>query len=78
MITTILARFPFSSDVRGPRVVLYEFLGGDVSLGHWNPYLAHTKTNSAQFCYSLLNQTGVKLFFSNNLSASSKQMKYCV
>ena len=37
MITIILARFPLSSEVRGLRVVLYEFLGGDVSLGLWNP-----------------------------------------
>ena len=38
MITIILTRFPLSSEVRGPRVVLCEFLGGDdVSLGPWNP-----------------------------------------
>ena len=34
MINIILTRFPLSSEERGPRVVLYEFLGGDdVSLG---------------------------------------------
>ena len=38
MINIILSKFPLSSEVRGPRVVLYEFLGGDdVSLGPWNP-----------------------------------------
>ena len=51
MITIILTRFPLSSEALGPRVVLYEFLGEDVSLGPWEP-LAHTKTSSAQFCYS--------------------------
>ena len=31
-------KISLSSEVRGPRVVLYEFLGGDdVSLGPWNP-----------------------------------------
>ena len=33
MITIILARFPMSSEALNPRVVLYEFLGGDMSLG---------------------------------------------
>ena len=33
MITITLARFPLSSEALGPRVVLYEYLGGDVSLG---------------------------------------------
>ena len=33
MITIILARFPLSSEAQGPTVVLYKFLGGDVSLG---------------------------------------------
>ena len=38
MMTIILTRFPLSSEVRGPRVVLHEFLGGDdVSPGPWNP-----------------------------------------
>ena len=51
MITIILTRFPLSSEALGPRVVLYEFLGADVSLGPWEP-LAQTKTSSTQFCYS--------------------------
>ena len=33
MITIILARFPLSSEKLNLMVVLYEFLGGDVSLG---------------------------------------------
>ena len=33
MITIMLARFPLSSEALGLRVVLYEYLGGDVSLG---------------------------------------------
>ena len=38
MMTIILTRFPLSSEVRGPRVVLHGFLGGDdVSPGPWNP-----------------------------------------
>ena len=61
MITIILARFPLSSEALAPRVVLYEFLGG---MCHWDPEaLAHNKTSSAQFCYSLPDQTGLKLFF---------------
>ena len=51
MITIILTRFPLSSEALGPRVVLHEFLGEDVSLGPWEP-LPHTKASSAQFCYS--------------------------
>ena len=35
-----------------------------VGMCHWDPEpLAHTKTSSAQFCYSLPHQTGLKLFF---------------
>ena len=61
MITIILTRFPLSSEALGPRVVLYEFLGADVSLGPWEP-LAQTKTSSTQFCYSY-QSTGLKFFF---------------
>ena len=56
MITIILARFPLSSEALNPRVVLYEFWGDPEPL-------ARTKTSSAQFCYSLPDQTGLKLFF---------------
>ena len=48
MITITLARFPLSNEALGPRVVLYEYLGGDVSLGPWTP---------------TPYQTGIKLFF---------------
>ena len=35
-----------------------------VGMCHWDPEpLAHTKTSSAQFCYSLPDQTGLKLLF---------------
>ena len=61
MITIILTRFPLSSEALGPRVVLYEFW---VGICHWDPEpLARTKTSSAQFFYSLPDQTGLKLFF---------------
>ena len=52
MITIILARFPLSSEQQGLRMC------------HWDPEpLACTKTSSAQFCYSLPDQTGLKLLF---------------
>ena len=35
-----------------------------VGMCHWDPEpLARTKTSSAQFCYSLPDQTGLKLIF---------------
>ena len=61
MITIMLARFPLSSEALGP--VRY-FMNFRVGMCHWNPvYLACTKTSSAQFCYSLLDQTGLNLLF---------------
>ena len=62
MITFILARFPLSSEKRS--------LGGGgyftnfwVGMCHWDPEpLAGTKISSAQFCYSLPQHTGLKLF----------------
>ena len=61
MITIMLARFPLSSEALGP--VRY-FMNFWVGMCHWDPEsLACTKTSSAQFCYSLLHQTGLNLLF---------------
>ena len=60
MITIILARFPLSSEERAPGEYFLNFW---VGMCHWDPEpLARTKTSSAQFCYSLPDQTGLKLF----------------
>ena len=49
-----------------------------VGICHWDPEpLARTKTSSAQFFYSLPDQTGLKLFF-ETISVSTYQMKYCL
>ena len=61
MITIMLARFPLSNEALGPGRYFRNFL---VGMCNWDPEsLARTKTSSAQFCYSLLDQTGIKLFF---------------
>ena len=61
MITIMLARFPLSNEALGPGGYFRNFL---VGMCNWDPEsLARTKTSSAQFCYSLLGQTGIKLFF---------------
>ena len=61
MITIILARFPLSSEALGPG---WYFMNFWVGMCYWDPEsLACTKSSSAQFCYSLLEQTGLKLFF---------------
>ena len=61
MITIMLTRFPLSNEVLGPGGYFIIFL---VRMCQWDAKsLAHTKTSSAQFCYSLLDQTGIKLFF---------------
>ena len=61
MITIMVARFPLSNEALGLGGYFMNFL---VEMCHWDPKsLAHTKTSSAQFCYSLLDQTGIKLFF---------------
>ena len=61
MITIMLARFPLSSEALGLGRYFTNFW---VGMCHWDPeFLACTKTSSAQFCYSLLDQTGLKLLF---------------
>ena len=61
MITIILARFPLSSEERSLGGYFINFW---VGMCHWDPEpLARTKISSAQFCYSLPHQTGLKLFF---------------
>ena len=61
MITIMLVRFPLSNEALGPGGYFMNVL---VGMCHWDPEsLACAKTSSAQFCYSLLDQTGIKLFF---------------